>query len=43
LAQEIQEQAESKALAIEDAYVKKNCGEYDMPCLDYHIHAPDYE
>jgi len=27
----------------EAKYIKDKCSEYDMPCIDYHIHAPDYE
>jgi len=27
----------------ENDYIKEKCSEYEMPCIDYHIHAPDYE
>lgn len=27
----------------EEEYIVANCGEYVMPCLDYYIHAPDFE
>lgn len=24
-----------------DKFVKKTCGEYEMPCMDFEVHAPD--
>ena len=24
-----------------DKFVKETCGEYDMPCMEYEVHAPD--
>lgn len=30
-----------KAQADVDKFIKATCGEYEMPCLDFEVHAPD--
>ena len=40
---QLQELADEEAEAVEQAYIKANCNEYDLPCLDYLINAPDFE
>lgn len=40
---QLQELADEEAEAVEKAYIEANCSEYDLPCLDYLINAPDFE
>jgi len=35
--------ADAEAEAIDEAYIKANCDEYNLPCLEYSVHAPDHE
>ena len=39
----IEKAAERMAVNKEEEFIAANCGEYEMPCLDYYIHAPDFE
>ena len=38
---EILEGANKLADADIDKFVKETCGEYEMPCTDFVVHAPD--
>lgn len=38
---EILEGAHKAAQADIDKFVKETCGEYEMPCMDFEVHAPD--
>lgn len=38
---EILAAANNQAQADIDAFIKKNCGEYEFPCLEYVVNAPD--
>ena len=40
---QLQELADEEAEAVEKAYIEEHCDEYDLPCLDYLINAPDFE
>jgi len=35
--------ADEAAEALDDKYVKDNCSEYDLPCMEFYVHAPDHE
>lgn len=39
----IQECADEEADAVDAEFIAKTCDEYDLPCLDYFVHAPDHE
>ena len=40
---EIAEAAEKEALETDNAFIASTCDEYELPCLEYQVHAPDYE
>ena len=40
---QIQEMADDEAEAVDAAYIAQTCDEYELPCLDYPVHAPDHE
>jgi len=40
---EIQEAADAEAARVESGFIFSRCGEFDLPNLDFQIHAPDYE
>lgn len=40
---EIQEVADLLAEKIEAEWIQSHCGEYELPCLDFNVHAPDFE
>ena len=40
---QIQEAADEEAEAVDKAYIAATCDQYTMPCLEYSIHAPDFE
>ena len=40
---DIQDAADKEAAETDAAFIAANCDEYELPCLDYSIHAPDYE
>ena len=37
------EMAEEEADATDKAFIEATCDEYNLPCLEYNVHAPDYE
>jgi len=37
------ELANQEAEAVDEAFIKATCDEYNMPCLDFSVHAPDHE
>ena len=41
--QEISKAAEIMYEEVEAAWIKKHCGEYEMPCFDFDISAADLE
>ena len=40
---QLQECAEEESEAVDKAYIAATCDEYDLPCLEYSVHAPDFE
>ena len=40
---QLQELADEEAEAVENAYIAATCDEYELPCLDYMVNAPDHE
>lgn len=39
----INDLAQQTAQAVEDKFISENCAEYDLPCMDFEINAPDLE
>ena len=35
--------ADEEAEATDATYVAKTCNQYELPCLDYTVNAPDHE
>ena len=40
---ELQELADEEAASMDQAYIASTCDEYELPCLEYNVHAPDYD
>lgn len=40
---QMQELAEEEADEVDQAYLAATCDEYDFPCLEFTVHAPDFE
>ena len=40
---EIQDAADASADLFDDWYIRENTSEYDLPLMDFYVHAPDYE
>ena len=40
---EISEMADDEAEDVDAAYIAETCDEYELPCLEYSVHAPDHE
>lgn len=43
VAKEILEKAEEESEACDRAFIESTCDEYNLPCLEYSVHAPDFE
>jgi hypothetical protein len=39
----LQDIADEESEAVDAAYIKATCNEYDLPCLEFSVHAPDHE
>ena len=35
--------ADEEAEYVDQAYIDQNCDEYELPCLEYTVNAPDHE
>ena len=35
--------ADECADKVDAKFIESNCSEYDLPCMDFYVHAPDYE
>ena len=39
----IQDLADKAAQEVEDKFIAEHCTEYELPCMDFEVNAPDLE